>query len=160
MSDARAVTALLEALDAQASILEAMVSASQRQVAAILQYRADFRKEQPDALTQAQTEMKALLEELGRANDSVKVAGAALPAAQRPASVLERMSDVRSLAQALSELQKISQFHCQRGLQLISAWREQLASAANPGPTYARNGRTRVRTAVGMSTASVLEVDL
>ncbi|MFO0750613.1 MAG: hypothetical protein U1F43_33835, partial [Myxococcota bacterium] len=102
---------------------------------------------------------KHLLAELGRVSERVKAAGAALPAPERPDSVLDRMSNVRSLAQALAELQRISQFHCQRGLQILAAWREHLQASSTPGPTYARNGRTRVRTGV-VSTPSVLEVDL
>lgn len=160
MTQADAVTQLCDALDAQASVLEAMVEASQRQVAAILHYRADLRKEEPDELAQSREEMQELLARLGRATEVVKRAGRDVPTAHRPTVVLERMSDVRSLAQALSELQQISQFHAQRGLQVIAAWREQLGGATPAGPTYARNGRPRAKAYTGSHQASVFERDL
>jgi len=162
---------LVAALDAQVQVLEAMVLASQRQISAILAYRADLRQTEPDELARAQADLGRGAAALGPINEAVRgavdailpgatpsAAAARLPLPERRA-VEERISLVRSLAQSMNELQRVTQFHAQRGLQVLRAWRSLVE------PTQSANTYSHPRTARRVQrrtdvTSRVLEVDL
>lgn len=170
------LAALCSALDAHAEVLAAQVDASQRQIRAIVGYRVSLRDgggELADlqgtlvALTQqvgagletVRSAAQALGEALGRDGASVKLSDLveALPA-RLGAVLAERVSTVRSLSQAVGELQKVSQFHAQRGLQLVAAWRAMASRVApDAGPAYTKVGRPRSQFA---SEAVALEWDV
>lgn len=159
------LAALCQALDAQAELLAAQVEASQRQIKAIVGYRvsvphgggelADLQAalvaltgKVGAGLATVQATAQALAVALGRAPAGVKLSDlvAALPA-RLGAMLAERVSTVRSLSQAVGELQKVSHFHAQRGLQLVAAWRSMGRVAADSGPAYTKVGRPRAHLA-------------
>ncbi|MCC6620503.1 MAG: hypothetical protein IT385_04570 [Deltaproteobacteria bacterium] len=163
--------ALGAALDAQASILEAMVLVSQRQIAAILAYRADLRRDGPDELEAARAELSALTRELEAACDDVTRASDRIAPGLGPVratahlgplvrqSIHDKLSTVRSLAQALGELQRVTQFHAQRGLQIVHAWKS-LMDAGQSAGTYSRRGNARRVGRITEAPPRVLEVDI
>lgn len=166
-----AIGELVAAIDGELEILDALVSATQDQVKAIIGLRGlslEVKPGQPSELAQVQTAIAALSTRLGLAGDRVREAARVLsgllpdpqrddadltltelidrlPADHREAPA-ERVSALRSLAQALGELQRVSLVHANRGLQAISAWRTVLGvPQTESGVTYNRAGRSKAR---------------
>lgn len=169
--------ALVVALDRQIDVLELLVQATQAQLRALVGLR--LHRDGAAELESAQVELQARGHELARSMDEVARRAAALadrlgvPAAAMSLSALalalgppererlrERVSLVRSLGQALGELQQLAQAHARRGLAAVSTWRTVLDTAqGGMGATYTRGGRASAR-ATTTPPALSLELDL
>ncbi|MCB0906365.1 MAG: flagellar export chaperone FlgN [Deltaproteobacteria bacterium] len=172
------VASLCEALEVQTAVLDALVSASQRQLVALVGYRAELRSE-PSALEEVSEEIRRLTDDLGDAtnatrdraeavvdvlslpvtlDDGLSAVVRALPEGEREVAT-ERVSELLSLTQALAELQHVNQVHAKRGLQVISAWWA-LATSGEPAAeatVYTKRGRSRTKLVTG---ASSLEINI
>jgi len=160
---------LVTAADLQLEVLDALVSATQDQLKALIGLRGlGLEKESSHGteLAQVQSAITTLSSRLGMAGDRLRVAArtlhkmlanpdgpeltlteliALVPDDRREAAA-ERVSALRSLAQALGELQRVSLVHANRGLQAISAWRTVLGvPETESGMTYNRAGRSKSR---------------
>jgi len=168
---------LCASLDLHAELLESLVEASQGQLRALIGYRGDVRGG-GEALELAHTEVRALSERLEASSAALasEVLAAArdlgIPEASEPGisdladrlptaagdALRERVSAVRSLAQALTELQQLNQVHARRGLQLVSAWRALMTGDTSGGlETYSHPGRPRQKS---RTSASTLELSI
>ncbi|MBL8784295.1 MAG: hypothetical protein JNJ59_05285 [Deltaproteobacteria bacterium] len=178
--------AWLAAIDAQVELFDALVAATQEQIRALvgltLRHGAGM-----DRLAESQQVIQGLVQALERQTltarglmhetavalglgpasapralhgepDKLKAleVAVALPRPLRDGAI-ERLSALRSLGQALSELQHVAQAHAQRGLQVVQAWGTVLGvPATGIGHTYSRYGRS----ARSQSQAINLEVEL
>lgn len=172
------VASLCEALETQTGVLDALVSASQRQLVALVGYRAELRSE-PSALEEVSDELRRLTELLARATDAMRgraqavveemalpvgladglsAVVRALPEAERELAE-QRVSELHSLTQALAELQHVNQVHAQRGLQVVGAWWALAKSGGSgeDGTVYTKRGRARTKLVTG---ASSLEINI
>lgn len=172
---------LVSAADLQLEVLDALVSATQDQLKALIGMRGlGLEKEsaQGTEFAQIQSAITALSARLGLAGDRLRAAARilhkmladpngpeltltelmALVPDDRREAASERVSALRSLAQALGELQRVSLVHANRGLQAISAWRTVLGvPETETGMTYNRAGRSKARFP---STPTSLEIEL
>lgn len=150
-------------VQAQTELLEALVAATQVQIGALIELRVH--RDGGEALVAAQAEVQqltrrlelstaalspqllALAQRLGvpPTNLTLQALALASPPAERAAS-LDAVSALRSLGQALAELQLVAQAHAQRGLHAVVAWRSVLGVPdTDIGATYTRRGRARPR---------------
>ncbi len=169
--------ALHVGLDRQIAVLEVLVQATQAQIRALVALRVE--RDGAAQLEAAQAEVQARSAALATSHDEVARAAEALGGAlglDGPTSSLsalafalgpperdalrERISLLRSLGQALAELQRLAQAHARRGLAAVTAWRTVLDTAQGGiGATYTRGGRARPRVAAPPPAMS-LELDL
>lgn len=168
-----ALTELAQAIDNQLEILDALVSATQDQLKALINLKGvgleGTSPGERTPLSDVQSAIAKLSTRLGLAGDRVRNAARVLhlligpdPTTESAEPTLteliarvpedkreiasERVSALRSLAQALSELQRVSLVHANRGLQAISAWRTVLGMPeSESGLTYNRAGRSKTR---------------
>lgn len=146
----------------QTELLDALVQATQQQIRTLIELRVH--RDGGEALVAAQSEVQfltrrlevamgeiaprvqLLAQRLGlAANNTLQALAMELPQVEREAA-LDAVSALRSLGQALAELQIIAQAHAQRGLQAVLAWRSVLGVPDTEiGATYTRRGRTRSR---------------
>jgi len=176
-ADAVAATALAGMVDAQVEVCDALVAATQAQIRALIDLRVH--RGGGAELAAAQAEIQRLTFRLEVVSSEVRQRSAtlaetlglppaertltelalALPRAERDAA-LARVSALRSLGQALAELQAIAQAHAQRGLHAVAAWRTVIgAPHAEIGATYTRRGRARSRQTT-LPPALSLDLDL
>ncbi|HRE88670.1 MAG TPA: hypothetical protein PK095_05965 [Myxococcota bacterium] len=162
---------LVQAIDHQLEVLDALVSATQDQLKALISLKGvgleGTAPGERTPLVEVQSAIAKLSTRLGLSGDRVRDAArtlyrllggegedaeltlselvARVPEDKREAAA-ERVSALRSLAQALGELQRVSLVHANRGLQAISAWRSVLGMPeSESGLTYNRAGRSRPR---------------
>ncbi len=170
---------LLDCLDLQVVTLDELVSATQAQVRALIALKATDvgDSETMRDLGSAQARVSELSTRLGQNADSTLEAAAILqrelglggPAlklsellpvltASQRRPLDERLSSLRSIGQALQELQRVAQVHAHRGLQAVAAWRTILGvPQQEAGPTYSRTGRPWVRPTLP---ATSVDIDL
>lgn len=166
-----ALTELVHAIDQQLEVLDALVAATQDQLKALISLKGvgleSTAPNERTPLVEVQSAIAKLSTRLGLSGDRVRDAARTLyrllggqgddaeltlteligrvPDDKRDAAA-ERVSALRSLAQALGELQRVSLVHANRGLQAISAWRSVLGMPeSESGLTYNRAGRSRAR---------------
>jgi hypothetical protein len=176
--DGRVVETLRTAVEAQLVTVEALVSATQAQVQALIGLKsvAIGDGEATGELARVQAVVSSLSAQLGSDAEDVRAAALAtqrefhlgdapltlatlvgrLPLLFRR-DLEDRVSALRSLAQSLQELQRVAQIHAHRGLTALSAWRTVLgAPSSEAGTTYSRTGRARLRP----TQASSVDLDL
>ncbi|PIE17284.1 MAG: hypothetical protein CSA66_06185 [Proteobacteria bacterium] len=161
------VTALCAALEGHIEVLRALVRASQRQQRAIIGFRTAMDEVHASAEQVASTnaEILDLKAALGERHHEVQLLVQAAcqrleldpdnaglsdivatldPELREPLSL--QMSCVRSLVEALDELQRLNQAHAQRGLQLLHAWMSLLSGdgGRSSAQTYTQRGRRRL----------------
>lgn len=166
-----ALTELAHAIDHQLEVLDALVAATQDQLKALISLKGvgldASAPGERTPLVEVQSAIAKLSTRLGLSGDRVRDAArtlyrltggqgedleltlseliARVPEDKREAAA-ERVSALRSLSQALGELQRVSLVHANRGLQAISAWRTVLGMPeSESGLTYNRAGRSRAR---------------
>lgn len=166
-----ALTEFVNAIDQQLEVLDALVAATQDQLKALISLKGvgleGTAPGERTPLIEVQSAIAKLSTRLGLSGDRVRDAARVLyrllggqpedneitlseligrvPDDKREAAA-ERVSALRSLAQALGELQRVSLVHANRGLQAISAWRSVLGMPeSESGLTYNRAGRSRAR---------------
>lgn len=161
---------LAQAIDQQLEVLDALVSATQDQLKALISLKGvgleGTAPGEPTQLSEVQGAIAKLSTRLGLSGDRVRNAARVLhqlvgapddteltlrdlvelvPLEKRDIAA-ERVSALRSLAQALAELQRVSMVHANRGLQAIAAWRTVLGvPESESGATYNRAGRSKPR---------------
>lgn len=166
-----ALAEFVHAIDHQLEVLDALVAATQDQLKALISLKGvgleGTAPGERTPLVEVQNAIAKLSTRLGLSGDRVRDASRTLyrllggqadeteltlteligrvPDDKREAAA-ERVSALRSLAQALGELQRVSLVHANRGLQAISAWRSVLGMPeSESGLTYNRAGRSRAR---------------
>jgi len=164
-------------IDAQTEVLDALVGATQAQIRVLIGLRVH--RDGGQALIAAQSEVQVLTRRLESLTaevrpralmlaqrlglpagpPSLQALAFALPLPERQAG-LDAVSALRSLGQALAELQIIAQAHAQRGLHAVVAWRTVLGVPdTDIGATYTRRGRARARQTSPLPALS-LDLDL
>jgi hypothetical protein len=165
--DAAALEELLTRTDAQIATMDELIRTTQVQVRSLiaLKVSAVGDSESMRELASAQVRLSELSTELGAQSENTREAAAyvqrsfglpgspltlselvtSLPASQRR-PLEERVSAMRSMGQALQELQRVAQIHAHRGLQAVAAWRTVLGvPQSEAGATYSRTGRPTMR---------------
>jgi hypothetical protein len=176
-----ALAELAQAIDQQLEVLDALVSATQDQLKALISLKGvglESAAPGQTPLDEVHGAIAKLSTRLGLSGDRVRNAArvlhhilggaddteptlselvAKVPAERRELAA-ERVSALRSLAQALAELQRVSLVHANRGLQAIAAWRTVLGvPETESGATYNRAGRSKARSP---NHATSLELEL
>lgn len=159
------VARLCARLDVHVELLDTLVGATQEQYKALLGFRTDG-PETGAALAAINDRIRDLMAAVAlhgatthEAAEAVAEAYAVpadsfehlsdltarLPAAdQEP--IIERLSCLRSLADALRELSQINHLHARRGLQVVSAWRSVVTRGDTAPAIYNAQGRPRLDT--------------
>jgi hypothetical protein len=157
------VATLCARLDVHVELLDTLVGATQEQYKALLGFRTDG-PETGAALATINDRIQDLIAAVARHGSTTREAADAvaeafgLPtdgfqhlselAARLPAAtqepLIERLSCLRSLGEALRELSQINHLHARRGLQVVSAWRSAVTHGDTASKTYNARGRPRL----------------